>query len=129
MVTIKTAQQNSSADHSCEIRNTFLIIGGKWKSMILYVLVSEGAVRFNQLKKTVSGVSQKMLTQQLRELERDGLITRTVFVKIPPHVEYSMTALGLSLGPIYQAVHQWEQDNQAAVNKSRAEYDVAANMA
>jgi DNA-binding HxlR family transcriptional regulator len=127
MVTIeksrKTSQENSCAGNSCEIRDTFLIIGGKWKSMILYVLASEGVVRFNQLKKAVSGISQKMLTQQLRELERDGLIRRRVFPENPPHVEYSMTELGLSLGPIYQAAHQWEQENKTAINKSRVDYD------
>jgi DNA-binding HxlR family transcriptional regulator len=127
MVTIEKVQKISSGDsctdNSCEIRDTFLIIGGKWKSMILYSLVSEGMVRFNQLKRAVSGISQKMLTQQLRELERDGLIRRRVFPENPPHVEYSMTELGLSLGPIYQAVHQWERENQAAIFKSRIAYD------
>jgi DNA-binding HxlR family transcriptional regulator len=127
MVTIEKVRKistgDSCADNSCEIRDTFLIIGGKWKSMILYYLVSEGMVRFNQLKRAVSGISQKMLTQQLRELERDGLIRRRVFPENPPHVEYSMTELGLSLGPIYQAVHQWERENQAAIFKSRVAYD------
>jgi DNA-binding HxlR family transcriptional regulator len=127
MVTIEkvreTSQENQCARDSCEIRNTFLVIGGKWKSMILYVLVSEGVVRFNQLKKTVSGISQKMLTQQLRELERDGLVNRRVFPENPPHVEYSMTELGLSLGPIYQAVHKWEQENKTAIYNSRVDYD------
>jgi DNA-binding HxlR family transcriptional regulator len=127
MVTIEKVRKISSGDsctdNSCEIRDTFLIIGGKWKSMILYSLVSEGMVRFNQLKRAVSGISQKMLTQQLRELERDGLIRRRVFPENPPHVEYSMTELGLSLGPIYQAVHQWERENRAAIFKSRVAYD------
>jgi DNA-binding HxlR family transcriptional regulator len=131
MVTIekvrKTFQENHCDPNSCEIRDTFLIIGGKWKSMILYVLAFEGVVRFNQLKKAVAGISQKMLTQQLRELERDGLIGRRVFPKNPPHVEYSMTELGLSLGPIFQAVHQWEQENQTAINKSRVAYDLSLN--
>jgi DNA-binding HxlR family transcriptional regulator len=127
MVTIEKMQKTSldmrCAENSCEIRDTFLIIGGKWKSMILYVLVSEGVVRFNQLKKIVSGISQKMLTQQLRELERDGLVTRKVFPENPPHVEYSMTKLGLSLSTIYQAVHKWEQENKVAIKKSRVDYD------
>jgi DNA-binding HxlR family transcriptional regulator len=91
--------------------------------MILYVLSTEGIVRFNQLKKAVSGISQKMLTQQLRELERDGLIKRKVFPEIHPHVEYSMTRLGLSLGGIYQIVHQWEQENYSTIEKCRTDYD------
>lgn len=131
MVTIekalKTSTKNSCAGNSCEIRDAFMMIGGKWKSMILYVLSSEGVVRFNQLKRKVSGVSQKMLTQQLRELERDGLINRQIFLEVPPHVEYSMTELGLSLGPIYEAVHKWEQENYKAVSKCRGQYDANLN--
>ena len=123
--TVKTSVDSTCTANSCEIRDAFIMIGGKWKSMILYVLSSQGIVRFNQLKKIVSGISQKMLTQQLRELERDGLIKRQVFPEVPPHVEYSMTELGLSLGPIYQAVHKWEQANRAAIYKSRLQYDDA----
>ncbi len=125
-------EQNDSVAHncsgdSCEIRDAFLIIGGKWKSMILYVLASEGVVRFNRLKNLVTGISQKMLTQQLRELERDGLISRNIFPEIPPRVEYSMTQLGMSLGSIYQMVHKWEQENYGAIEKCRRDYDLSSN--
>ena len=123
--TLKISVDSTCAANSCEIRDAFMMIGGKWKSMILYVLSTQGVVRFNQLKKTVAGISQKMLTQQLRELERDGLIKRQVFPEVPPHVEYSMTELGLSLGPIYQAVHNWEQENLTAIYKCRRQYDAA----
>ena len=123
--TVKTSAVSSCTANSCEIRDAFMMIGGKWKSMILYVLSTQGVVRFNQLKKTVSGISQKMLTQQLRELERDGLIKRQAFPEVPPRVEYSMTELGLSLGPIYQAVHHWEQENLMAIYKCRRQYDAA----
>jgi len=121
--TAKTSVESSCTANSCEIRDSFMMIGGKWKSMILYVLSTQGIVRFNQLKKTVSGISQKMLTQQLRELERDGLINRQAFPKVPPHVEYSISELGLSLGPIYQAIHGWEKENHAAIYKCRRKYD------
>ena len=121
----KTPAVSSCTANSCEIRDAFMMIGGKWKSMILYALSTQGVVRFNQLKKTVSGISQKMLTQQLRELERDGLIKRQAFPEVPPRVEYSMTELGLSLGPIYQAVHHWEQENLMAIYKCRRQYDEA----
>ncbi|WP_245898513.1 winged helix-turn-helix transcriptional regulator [Polynucleobacter rarus] len=123
--TLKISVDSPCTANSCEIRDAFIMIGGKWKSMILYVLSSQGVVRFNQLKKTVAGISQKMLTQQLRELERDGLIKRQVFPEVPPHVEYSMTELGLSLGPIYQAVHNWEQENLTEIYKCRRQYDAA----
>jgi DNA-binding HxlR family transcriptional regulator len=132
MVTMKNGQNDSLTHHcsgdSCEIRDAFLIIGGKWKSMILYALASEGVVRFNQLKKLVAGISQKMLTQQLRELERDGLITRVIYPEIPPRVEYSMTKLGMSLGPIYQMVHKWEQENYSTIAKCRKNYDSSQNQ-
>jgi len=121
--TAKPSVESSCTANGCEIRDVFMMIGGKWKSMILYVLSSKGVVRFNQLKKTVSGISQKMLTQQLRELERDGIIKRQVFPEVPPRVEYSMTELGLSLGPIYRAVHNWEQENLMAIYKCRRQYD------
>ena len=121
--TLKISVDSPCTANSCEIRDAFMMIGGKWKSMILYVLSSQGVVRFNQLKKTVAGISQKMLTQLLRELERDGLIKRQVFPEVPPHVEYSMTELGLSLGPIYQAVHNWEQENLTEIYKCRRQYD------
>jgi len=123
--TLKISVDSTCAANSCEIRDAFMMIGGKWKSMILYVLSSQGVVRFNQLKKTVAGISQKMLTQLLRELERDGLIKRQVFPEVPPHVEYSMTELGLSLGPINQAVHNWEQENLTEIYKCRRQYDAA----
>jgi len=123
--TLKISVDSPCTANSCEIRDAFMMIGGKWKSMILYVLSSQGVVRFNQLKKTVAGISQKMLTQQLRELERDGLIKRQVFPEVPPHVEYSMTELGLSLGPINQAVHNWEQENLTEIYKCRRQYDAA----
>jgi DNA-binding HxlR family transcriptional regulator len=123
--TLKISVDSPCTANSCEIRDAFMMIGGKWKSMILYVLSSQGVVRFNQLKKTVAGISQKMLTQLLRELERDGLIKRQVFPEVPPHVEYSMTELGLSLGPIYQAVHNWEQENLTEIYKCRRQYDAA----
>lgn len=121
--TAKSSVESSCTANSCEIRDSFMMIGGKWKSMILYVLSSKGVVRFNQLKKMISGISQKMLTQQLRELERDGLIKRQAFPEVPPHVEYSISELGLSLGPIYQAIHGWEQENRDAIYKCRRKYD------
>lgn len=123
--TAKSSVESSCTANSCEIRDSFMMIGGKWKSMILYVLSSKGVVRFNQLKKMISGISQKMLTQQLRELERDGLIKRQAFPEVPPHVEYSISELGLSLGPIYQAIHSWEQENRDAIYKCRQKYDTA----
>ena len=74
--------------------------------MILWYLF-QGVKRFSELQRTLTGVSQKVLTQQLRDMERDGIVTRTVYAQVPPKVEYSVTPLGLSLKPVVEAMHQW----------------------
>jgi DNA-binding HxlR family transcriptional regulator len=108
---------------NCQAHIAFLIIGGKWKSAILYALGKHGLVRFNQLKQMIPEISQKMLTQQLRELERDGLINRKAYPEIPPRVEYSLTKLGLSIGVIYKAVFTWQQENYKTIEQCRHKYD------
>lgn len=85
---------------------TLQVIGGKWKVLILYELFS-GVKRFSELRRLLSGVTQKMLTQQLREMEQDGLIYREIYPQIPPKVEYSLTPLGQSLKPIVDAMCDW----------------------
>ena len=92
--------------YSCAVGATLNIIGGKWKSLILWHL--KGKVRrFGELKRLIPGITQKMLTQQLRELEADNIINRKVYAQVPPKVEYSMTEYGLSLGPILNLMCQW----------------------
>jgi DNA-binding HxlR family transcriptional regulator len=86
---------------------TLQVIGGKWKPIILYHLSDNGTRRFGELKQMMPNITQKMLTQQLRELERDGLIHRVVYAQVPPKVEYSLTELGMSLLPIMQSLNQW----------------------
>lgn len=86
------------------------VIGGKWKVLILWQVLA-GPRRFSDLRRELAGVTQKMLTQQLRELERDGLLTRHVFAQVPPRVEYSATPLALGLRPVLQAMHDWAADN------------------
>ena len=85
---------------------TLQVIGGKWKVLVLYELFL-GVKRFSELRRLLSGVTQKMLTQQLREMERDGLIHREIYPQIPPKVEYSLTPLGESLKPIVDAMCDW----------------------
>jgi DNA-binding HxlR family transcriptional regulator len=82
------------------------VIGGRWKILILWHLF-QGTKRFNQLHRGMPGVSQKVLTQQLRELERDGVVHREVFAEVPPKVEYSLTPLGATLRPVVEAMCQW----------------------
>lgn len=90
----------------CPVETTLGVIGGKWKAMILYHL-QQGPARFNVLRRLIPGVTQRMLTQHLRELEADGIVSRTVFQVVPPHVEYAITPLGRTLGPILDAMAQW----------------------
>lgn len=90
----------------CPVEATLELIGGKYKALILWHL-SEGTMRFSELKKEVSGATAKMLTQQLRELESQNLIHREVYPVIPPKVEYSLTELGRSLMPVLVAMRDW----------------------
>ncbi len=96
-------------NYRCTVSVTLSIIGGKWKSLILWQL-SFKTLRFSQLQRRLAKVTQKMLTQQLRELERDGLINRKVYAEVPPRVEYSLTPLGKSVVPILQLMYQWGED-------------------
>ena len=90
----------------CPAESTARLIGGRWKIVILWYLF-QGVKRFSELQRALSGVSQKVLTQQLRDMERGGIVTRTVYPQVPPKVEYSVTPLGLSLKPVVEAMHQW----------------------
>lgn len=96
-----------SCDESCPIEHTVNLIGHKWKVLILRNLNNEGTQRFGQLNKGIKGITQKMLTQQLRQLEADGLINRKVYPEVPPKVEYSLTEFGESLKPILEAMNKW----------------------
>ena len=93
----------------CPVEATLALIGGKYKTLILWNL-TEGPLRFSELKKIVTSATPKMLTHQLRELEQDGLITRKVYPVVPPKVEYSLTPLGLSIRPILESMYAWGAD-------------------
>lgn len=93
-------------NYDCGIGPAFAVVGGKWKAAILWEL-HQGPVRFGELKRRVQGVTEKMLIQQLRELERDQLVTRTIFQEVPPRVEYALTEWGVSLNGALSAVADW----------------------
>ncbi|MDR2197012.1 MAG: helix-turn-helix transcriptional regulator [Coriobacteriales bacterium] len=93
-------------DLNCPVDATIRLIGGKYKALILWHLV-EQTLRFGQLQKLIPQATPKMLTQQLRELESDRLVIRTVYPVVPPKVEYSLTEFGLSLKPILNALYEW----------------------
>lgn len=90
----------------CPAEVTLNVIGGRWKIPILWHLSRE-TLRFSELQRAVDGITQKMLTQQLREMERDGVVNRRVYPEVPPKVEYSLTPLGRSLEPVVQAMCRW----------------------
>src|SRR5262247_593978 len=93
-------------NQKCPAERTLDIIGGRWKVLILWQLFQTER-RFSELLRAVSGITQKMLTQQLRELEKDGIVHRQVYPQIPPKVEYSLTPLGESLRPVVDAMCKW----------------------
>jgi DNA-binding HxlR family transcriptional regulator len=92
--------------YSCPVDATISLIGGKYKCLILWQLI-DNTLRFNELQKVVPSATPKMLTQQLRELEQDGLITRVVYPVVPPKTEYSLTELGRSVIPVLNAMCSW----------------------
>ena len=92
--------------YGCAVEATADIIGGKWKAVILYYLF-EGPKRFNELRRRLPEVTQRMLTLQLRELEQDGIVHREIYKEVPPKVEYSLTEFGTSLGPIIVQMLDW----------------------
>lgn len=91
---------------NCPMVVSINTIGGKWKPIILHML-SSGTMRFNELKRKVPPLSQKVLTQQLRELEQDRIVNRTVYPEVPPRVEYSLTPLGMTLVPVLESLYRW----------------------
>lgn len=105
-MTQQKTSERLSKNQNCPVSATIRLIGGKYKALLLWHLTGQ-TLRFNQLHKLVPEATAKMLTQQLRELEEDGLISRTVYPVVPPRVDYSLTELGQSLFPILEAMYSW----------------------
>ena len=99
---------------ACPVDTTLTLIGDKWKVLILRDLMP-GTKRFGELKKSIGSVSQKVLTAQLRDMEKSGLVNRKVYAEVPPRVEYSLTELGQSLKPILDAMWNWGEEYKAAI--------------
>ncbi len=96
----------------CPVATTVQLIGSKWKLLIIRNLLAR-TWRFNELQKSLEGISQKVLTESLRSMERDGIIKREVFPEVPPHVEYSLSEIGESMRPIIQAMEEWGMEYKA----------------
>ncbi len=102
-----TISPTHKGQDTCPAQEALKLITGRWKILILRELF-EGIQRFNQLQRTLTGITHKVLTQQLRELEADGIVHREVYAEVPPRVEYSLTPLGESLKPIIMQMHHWK---------------------
>ena len=106
------------------VRSLLTRIGDKW-SMLIVTLLGDGTLRFNEMRRQVEGISQRMLTLTLRNLERDGLVTRTVFPTIPPRVEYALTPLGRSLLEPVKELGEWARKNIGRIEDSRRTFDAS----
>jgi DNA-binding HxlR family transcriptional regulator len=113
---------------ACPTRQVINRVGDRWSLLVLYAL-EDGTLRFQQLRRAVGGVSQKMLTQTLRTLERDGLVTRTVYASVPPKVEYSLTQLGTDLSEPVAAIRAWAYRHMDQIERAREDFDRAAAQA
>ena len=97
-------------------------VADKWTMLVLELLAEKGELRFTRISEGVPGISQKMLTQTLRQMERDGLLTRTVHPVVPPHVEYQLTDLGMSLGEAFCSVWTWAEEHLERIEAARAAF-------
>lgn len=125
--TVLTQLRHSRLDCSpgCAVEATISLIDGKWKCVILFHLL-RGTARFSEIRRRVPSVTQRMLTNQLRELEADGLIVRQVYAQVPPKVEYSLSPLGRSMEPVLLALKSWGDTNSDMFGKSGNSVDQAA---
>ena len=120
-VTDRPHLDHKSSD--CRAVSTVLArVGDKW-SVLIVALLGDGPKRFNEIKRMVGGISQRMLTLTLRGLERDGLVTRTVFPTVPPRVDYELTDLGRGLWQPVEALGNWARDHQIEIEDARARFD------
>lgn len=133
MASVSTVTETTSSrdpyERGCPSRGLLDRIGDKWSILVLGELGQNGTARFTQLRKRLSGVSEKMLTQTLRALERDGLVRRTVYPEVPVRVEYTLTPLGQTLREPLKALTAWSMEHTTDVLAARDEYDARAENA
>ena len=118
----KTKQISTQTCSTVELEEALKVLEGRWKILILFHLFSAPVLRFSELRRAVSGISQKMLIQQLRDLEKDGVVHRKVYPEVPPKVEYMLTKDGLALRPALKALKSWAESRKllASVKKKPA---------
>jgi DNA-binding HxlR family transcriptional regulator len=113
-------------DANCPTRHVLDVIADKWATLIIGLLDQQQPQRFAALQRSIGGISQKMLTQTLRSLERDGLVQRTVYPQVPPRVEYTLTPLGQTLCEPIKAIIQWSEKNINAITSAQQRYDTSS---
>lgn len=107
---IKNKKKFIFDEDTCPVTATMKVLGGKWKPILINAIYFTAPARFGELKRSVIGITQSMLTQQLRELEDDGIISRKIYAEIPPKVEYTLTEFGLTLSPVIQTMATWGEE-------------------
>jgi len=105
-------------ENNCPVTATMKVLGGKWKPILINAIYFTSPARFGELKRSVVGITQSMLTQQLRELEEDGIISRKIYAEIPPKVEYTLTEFGLTLSPVILTMAKWGEEFKLNKQKS-----------
>jgi DNA-binding HxlR family transcriptional regulator len=124
-ICIPALPPNPQEDHDCRgVASVLARVGDKW-SVFVIMMLGDGPKRFNELKRMVGGISQRMLTLTLRGLERDGLVTRTVTPGVPARVDYALTPLGRSLLGVVDTVSRWADEHVPALHEARRGYDAA----
>lgn len=118
----KRTDWNSKTHYGCPVEATLDVMGGRWKAVILFYLLEE-TKRFNELRRLLPKVTQRVLTLQLRELERDGIIHRQIYAEVPPRVEYSLTELGRSLESVLETMREWGEAYINILDKQKEEND------
>lgn len=116
----QVVQWDTRAD--CDVRKILDRVADKW-SLLVIALLDRRTMRFSELRRAIDGVSQRMLTVTLRQLERDGLVSRTVYPVVPPRVEYELTALGFSLHEVIKSLVVWTEEHQREISDARTVYD------
>jgi DNA-binding HxlR family transcriptional regulator len=120
--TSKSLSYICHTEEACEVRQILDRIADKW-SLLVIALLDRGTLRFGELRRQIDGISQRMLTLTLRQLERDGLVRRTVYAVVPPRVDYELTPLGQTLLETIQSLVSWSRDHRDEIARSRADYD------
>jgi DNA-binding HxlR family transcriptional regulator len=113
-------KEHNGKQYYCSMELALMVVGGKWKPIILWLLGERGTLRFGELRRLMPSVTQKMLTQQLRELEADGLVSRLAHPQVPPRVEYSLTGRGAGLVPILKELSAWAREMEAEKDAAAA---------